>query len=1165
MKKRQLLGCVLAVALAALGSLASGSFGDDPLELHPFTKEAPPGVGNNEPPNVFILVDTSASMLWATSGDVNDVPAPAGQYSGPPGSVPAPYPLVEPTPHHAVGGDRYYYYESSETWCTYGDGSQPYSGQAYWGRDLDPSNNIWNDENCYAQDNDDLRYQSENTARLVPNDSRAFKMKLVLWRLLHNSEIIRDARVGFATYKQSEVSLSDADWYRGKGDPLYRGTKWPNGVFGNQTGSNYYGHSVRITRGVLINQNEQSKRAMFREEPQDLYKKTGENAYSPIATNLSKVLRWFDGVETGSSNRELRFDGKRPLAQAIAFSEGRNFSNREGSLRDLFCARVNETFDTTDQHKSTKPLYIQQWCQGNYAIILTAGGQNRDNLDPVAAVKALHDTRLTYTEWGNDPEGKPYRSQPVKVFIVAFANPDPTSPKGIALKRTLERMADVGDDGEENGSAVPFYGNDVKSLLDSFKSIFRIIQNASGTGGAPLVSPQQDGSAEVFFNSFLPQDRRQWVGEVTCCTRGVTGNLLEKWRASRKLNARSYSARTAYVPDYVQSGNRGLLPVQFSGTPPVLAHGAELGEKLGLAPVTQGGKTVSVGEQATLFFRWLLGDKTVSQGDLGILWNEDYPEDYPGKNSRERYKLTDAYHGGMVEVGKGTLAFPDRPSTLYAQTNQGMLHAFKVSDGTERWAFIPPQTLEGKRLLGLKRDHNAWLRSESLPRYLLDGPISVEDATFSDGTVHTVLLGLTGRGGAGLYALDVSDPDSPTFLWAVENDLFAFQSSAADPPRLKAGQVLRWSRGSTGVTRTAYAHAGLPSSWNYRELLWTVAYPPVGWLQDDTGRRYAFLLSNGANPTNLQGPGNANGAVYLGNLQTGAVIGRYDEGKDAGKDKGPSVRPGNILASPLVLKEGDSRKLGTFLVGDDQGGVWKGICGVAPEERSFTRLLAPNVLPGSLGIAYSLAAGGQWGGVWLCGVTGDAEGLVSGSNPQGVFFSLRLSEAEAGSITSKSDLDEVLQGDQSASDSPKGFFLRFEHAAGSEELPTTPPVVKNGHVVFATFKPDKRPCKAGSARLYSLNLATGRGDWEGEQKYREVENVKISGLTVHGNKIYAGVTALLGNPDAQLKAAFGGSATLNPGSGNQNLLVLDIPPGFPKDPSSANVGRYHRLFWKKRF
>ena len=242
--------------LGGLGALLGGgapTSGDDALRLHPFAKEPPPGVGDSVPPNVFLLVDTSASMLWSTAGDVNDVPAPGGQYSGPSGSTPAPYLMVTPVPHSPVAGDRYYYYESSETWCTYGDGSQPYSGYAYWGRDLDASNNLWNDEDCYAQDNDNLRYRFGSADQgLVPNDSRAFKMKLVLWRLLCSPDIIRDARVGFATYKQTEVSLSDADWYRGKGDPLYRKTEWPNGAFGNQTGSNYYGHSVQITRGVLV-------------------------------------------------------------------------------------------------------------------------------------------------------------------------------------------------------------------------------------------------------------------------------------------------------------------------------------------------------------------------------------------------------------------------------------------------------------------------------------------------------------------------------------------------------------------------------------------------------------------------------------------------------------------------------------------------------------------------------------------------------------------------------------------------------------------------------------------------------------------------------------------------------------------------------------------------
>ena len=125
--------------------------------------------------------------------------------------------------------------------------------------------------------------------------------------------------------------------------------------------------------------------------------------------------------------------------------------------------------------------------------------------------------------------------------------------------------------------------------------------------------------------------------------------------------------------------------------------------------------------------------------------------------------------------------------------------------------------------------------------------------------------------------------------------------------------------------------------------------------------------------------------------------------------------------------------------------------------------------------------------------------------------------------------------------------------------------MKNGYVVFATFLPEQGTCKAGRARLYALALATGRGAWTNEKKYQEVENVKISGLTVHNNRVYAAVEMLQPGADQQIGQAFGSGSVVNAGGGNQNLAILDLPQGIPKDPESANVGRYHRLFWKKRF
>ena len=88
---------------------------------------------------------------------------------------------------------------------------------------------------------------------------------------------------------------------------------------------------------------------------------------------------------------------------------------------------------------------------------------------------------------------------------------------------------------------------------------------------------------------------------------------------------------------------------------------------------------------------------------------------------------------------------------------------------------------------------------------------------------------------------------------------------------------------------------------------------------------------------------------------------------------------------------------------------------------------------------------------------------------------------------------------------------------------------------------------------------------EGILSGEEVENVKISGLTVHNNRVYAAVEMLQPGADQQIGQAFGSGSVVNAGGGNQNLAILDLPQGIPKDPESANVGRYHRLFWKKRF
>ena len=129
-----------------------------------------------------------------------------------------------------------------------------------------------------------------------------------------------------------------------------------------------------------------------------------------------------------------------------------------------------------------------------------------------------------------------------------------------------------------------------------------------------------------------------------------------------------------------------------------------------------------------------------------------------------------------------------RPTMLYAQTIDGMLHAFVMSknanlpnpyggvptvdklENNELWSFIPPAVLP-----------QIWPNFKVEAR-LLDGPLAVGNVVFSRSETQTaegdagasgfrtVLVGSSGYGETGFYyALDVTNPMSPRFLWQLVN------------------------------------------------------------------------------------------------------------------------------------------------------------------------------------------------------------------------------------------------------------------------------------------------------------------------------------------------------------------------------------------------------------
>gem|GEM_PF-633104 len=88
--------------------------------------------------------------------------------------------------------------------------------------------------------------------------------------------------------------------------------------------------------------------------------------------------------------------------------------------------------------------------------------------------------------------------------------------------------------------------------------------------------------------------------------------------------------------------------------------------------------------------------------------------------------------------------YSESAKTLFLGANDGMLHAFDASNGKEQFAYIPSALVS--KLAELTNGHN----------FYVDGEILVTTPTQTPD--QYLLVGALGRGGKGLYGLDVSNP-----------------------------------------------------------------------------------------------------------------------------------------------------------------------------------------------------------------------------------------------------------------------------------------------------------------------------------------------------------------------------------------------------------------------
>lgn len=149
---------------------------------------------------------------------------------------------------------------------------------------------------------------------------------------------------------------------------------------------------------------------------------------------------------------------------------------------------------------------------------------------------------------------------------------------------------------------------------------------------------------------------------------------------------------------------------------------------------------------------------------------------YVGPPSQTAY-FGNAGFTGASQYAAYASSKQSRTPIIYVAGNNGMLHAFNANTGAEIYAFLPnvsimhPSASATQKTLKLYTDPRYGLNDSAdsdwetyKHRYILDGELTVADVYLS-GAWKTILVGTQGRGGTGVFALDVTDPTNIEFLW----------------------------------------------------------------------------------------------------------------------------------------------------------------------------------------------------------------------------------------------------------------------------------------------------------------------------------------------------------------------------------------------------------------
>jgi type IV pilus assembly protein PilY1 len=415
-----------------------------------------------------------------------------------------------------------------------------------------------------------------------------------------------------------------------------------------------------------------------------------------------------------------------------------------------------------------------------------------------------------------------------------------------------------------------FNARNPKELLDGFNEVLDAIDDRIGSSSAVATTSSQYQAGTNLFQAIY--DPSTWGGDVVA--KDVI-SLAVQWSAANVLAQQIDGSINSprQIITYDPTANGGGIPFQW----------ADLDTSQQTALNTLGGVADAQGANRLAYLR---GDTSFELKNGGTFRNR-------------ASALADVVHSDpffLPPPGAPLFFWPDSMESVAYSTfvasrsgrqdmvlfggNDGMLHIVNASNGREILAYVPSS---------LYPNLSALTNPSYSHQFYVDQPVNISDV-FYGGAWHTVAIGGLGKGGQGIYALDITNPAA------------YLESNAAN--------LVLWEF----------------TELNDADLGYTYTKPQMFKMNND---KWMVAFGNGYNNTQADGNASANGdaQLFLLDIERGGqggqgVLVKLTTEVGAAEDPTGQGRA-NRLTDVVAIDQNQDFKVDILYAGDLFGNLWK--------------------------------------------------------------------------------------------------------------------------------------------------------------------------------------------------------------------------------------------------